>query len=255
MSAAVLAASAGPATPPVIAMIAIVCVLAIVQSLFGVGLLLFGTPIFLLLGLPFDQVLGYLLPCSIVVSSLQVATSGGLTLEPIRRQFLMITAPAVLVATGAALALGTPHQMRLIVGLVLLVTALTRFGRLQPVLAGTVRKHSRPLMLVLGVVHGLSNLGGGILTVIVSASFEDKVSIRRQIAFAYGSMAIIQLAVVLVTARPHLIVGLWVLLPMIAGGMFLLIGQRAFRMARQRPYQLGLTALIVSFGAILVGAA
>jgi hypothetical protein len=238
-----------------LAMVGIVCVLAVVQSLFGVGLLLFGTPIFLLLGLPFDQVLGYLLPCSIVVSTLQVATSGGLTLEPIRRRFLAITAPAVLVATGAALAFGTPHQIRLIVGIVLLLTAVTRFGRLQPILARSVRKHSRPLMLILGIVHGWSNLGGGILTVIVGASFDDKDSVRRQIAFAYGSMAIIQLTVVLTTARPHLVVMLWLLLPLIAGSMFLLIGQRAFRMAKQRHYQVGLTALILSFGAILVGAA
>jgi hypothetical protein len=81
------------------------------------------------------------------------------------------------------------------------------------------------------------------------------VSIRRHIAFAYGSMALIQLSVVLTTARPHLIVGLWLLLPVIAGSMFLLIGQQVFEKARQRPYQLGLTALIVSFGAILVGTA
>jgi hypothetical protein len=249
MSSALAAASGAP----VIAMLGVVTVLAVVQSLFGVGLLLFGTPIFLLLGLPFGQVLGYLLPCSIVVSALQVASSGGLTFEPIRRQFLAITAPAVLVTTGIALALGAPHQMRLIVGIVLLLTALTRFGRLQPVLRRGVRKHSRPLMLVLGVIHGWSNLGGGILTVIVSSTFDDKVSIRRHIAFAYGTMAVIQLSVVMVTARPHLIVGLWLLLPVIAGSMFLLIGQHAFEKARQRPYQLGLTALIVSFGAILVG--
>ncbi|MCW2691049.1 MAG: sulfite exporter TauE/SafE family protein [Mycobacterium sp.] len=242
-------------TDQMIAMVAVVIVLAVVQSLFGVGLLLFGTPIFLLLGLPFEQVLGYLLPCSIVVSGLQVVTSGGLTLEPIRRQFLMITAPAVLVATGAAVALGTPHQIRLIVGVVLLVTAISRVGRLQPVLRRTVGKHSRPLMLVLGIVHGWSNLGGGILTVIVGASFEDKVSIRRQIAFAYGSMAIIQLSVVMATVRPHLALGLWLLLPVIAGIVFLLIGQRAFQKARQRPYQLGLTGLILSFGALLVATA
>ncbi|MDT5334365.1 MAG: uncharacterized protein QOF31_5662 [Mycobacterium sp.] len=242
-------------TDQMIAMVAVVIVLAVVQSLFGVGLLLFGTPIFLLLGLPFEQVLGYLLPCSIVVSGLQVAKSGGLTLEPIRRQFLMITAPAVLVATGVAVALGTPHQIRLIVGVVLLVTAISRVGRLQPVLRRTVGKHSRPLMLVLGIVHGWSNLGGGILTVIVGASFEDKVSIRRQIAFAYGSMAIIQLSVVMATVRPHLALGLWLLLPVIAGIVFLLIGQRAFQKARQRPYQLGLTGLILSFGALLVATA
>jgi len=251
----VAAASAASIAPPVIAMIATVTALAVVQSLFGVGLLLFGTPIFLLLGLPFDVVLGYLLPCSIVVSALQVATSGGLTLEPIRRQFLAITAPAVLVTTGIALAFGTPRQMRIAVGLVLLATAITRLGRLQPVLARTVRRYSRPLLLGLGIVHGWSNLGGGILTVIVGASFEDKVSIRRHIAFAYGSMAVLQLAVVLAAARPHLVVGLGLLLPVIAGSMFLLIGQRVFRMARQRPYQLGLTGLIVSFGALLVGTA
>jgi hypothetical protein len=240
---------------PMIAMLGVVTVLAVVQSLFGVGLLLFGTPTFLLLGLPFDQVLGYLLPCSIVVSALQVATSGGLTLEPIRRQFLALTAPAVLAATAVTLALGTPHQVRLIVGIVLLLTAVTRLGRLQMVLRRTVRRHSRPLMLVLGIVHGWSNLGGGILAVIVGATFEDKVSIRRHIAFAYGSMAIIQLSVVMATVRPHLVVGLWLLLPVIAGGVFLLIGQRAFEKARQRPYQWGLTALILSFGAILVGTA
>jgi uncharacterized protein len=252
MSAAVAAAAAAP---PALVMIAVVTVLALVQSLFGVGLLLFGTPTLLLLGLPFDQVLGYLLPCSIVVSALQVATSGGLTLEPIRRQFLMLTAPAVLVTTGVALALGTPHQVRLIVGIVLLLTTATRLGRLQPVLTRTVKKHTRPLMLLLGIVHGWSNLGGGILTVIVSASFSDKESIRRHIAFAYGSMAIIQLAVVMATARPHLNAGVWLLLPVIAASMFLVIGQRAFRMARQRPYQFGLTGLILSFGALLVGTA
>jgi uncharacterized protein len=145
--------------------------------------------------------------------------------------------------------------MRLIVGVVLLLTALTRFGPLQVTLRRTVRRHSRPLMLVLGIVHGWSNLGGGILTVIVGATFEDKVSIRRHIAFAYCSMAIIQLSVVMVTARPHLVGWLWLLLPVIAGSMFLLIGQRAFEKARQRPYQMGLTALILSFGAILVGTA
>jgi uncharacterized protein len=159
------------------------------------------------------------------------------------------------VTTGVALALGTPHQVRLIVGIVLLLTTATRLGRLQPVLTRTVKKHTRPLMLLLGIVHGWSNLGGGILTVIVSASFSDKESIRRHIAFAYGSMAIIQLAVVMATARPHLNAGVWLLLPVIAASMFLVIGQRAFRMARQRPYQFGLTGLILSFGALLVGTA
>jgi len=235
-----------------VALVGTVCVLGFVQSLFGVGLLLFGTPFLLLLGMPYDRVLVYLLPCSITVSVLQVATSGGLTFEPIRRQFLLITAPAVLAATVVALRFGSPHQIRAIVGGMLLVTALSRLGRLQAALSRAVCKHRRPLMFGLGIVHGLSNLGGGILTVIVGSSFDDKVSIRRHIAFAYGTMATIQLAVVLITKHPYVDVRTWLLLPVIAGATYLLVGQHAFRRARPRAYEWGLTGLIASFGVILV---
>src|SRR6266853_3469989 len=90
----------------VIWLVSAVAVFSIVQSVFGVGLLLFGTPTLLLTGMAFPLVLTYLLPCSIVVSSLQVASSGGLTLEPIRKRFLAISAPAVLIATVIALRYG-----------------------------------------------------------------------------------------------------------------------------------------------------
>jgi uncharacterized protein len=194
------------------------------------------------------------LPCSIVVSVLQVATSGGLTLEPIRRQFLLFTAPAVLAATAVALRFGSPHQIRAVVGAMLLVTAAIRIGPMHTALSRVVRRHRSPLMLGLGVVHGLSNLGGGILTVIVGSSFDDKVSIRRHIAFAYGTMAMIQLAVVLLVKHPYLDVRIWLLLPAIAAATYLLIGQRAFRATRPRMYERGLTALIAVFGTLLVGA-
>jgi hypothetical protein len=240
---------------PVVAIVLAVAVFAVVQSLFGVGLLVFGTPTLLLLGLPFELVLAYLLPCSIVVSLLQVATSGGLSLEPIRRDFLAVTVPAVLVATTVAVTLGSPHGMRLVVGVALLLTAAVRLGRLRAVLAGFIRRHLRPFMLLLGLVHGLSNLGGGLLTVVVGSSYQDKESIRRHIAFAYGAMACIQLAVVLLSGRPRLDLWLWLLLPVLAGAGHLLVGQRVFRRAGQRPYQLGLTATIAGFGLILVGSA
>ena len=246
------ALTSAPVTLPVLAVIATVCIFAAVQSIFGVGLLLFGTPTLLLLGLPFELVLVYLLPRSIVVSALQVATSGGLTLEPIRRRFLIFTAPAVLVATGAALLFGSPHQIRAVVGAVLLLTAALRLSPYQAALAGFVRRHLRPLLVTLGLVHGLSNLGGGILTVIVGSSYSDKTSIRRHIAFAYGMMASIQLALVFATTRPHADVRLMPLLALLAGAVYLFVGQRVFLRTGQRMYQFGLTGLIMSFGVLLV---
>jgi len=45
----------------------------LVQSIFGAGVLLFGTPILLLLGYEFVEVLVILLPISLVVNGLQIA--------------------------------------------------------------------------------------------------------------------------------------------------------------------------------------
>ena len=52
--------------------ISILFSLVIFQSLFGVGLLLFGTPIFLLLGYNFESTLILILPVSITISLLQL---------------------------------------------------------------------------------------------------------------------------------------------------------------------------------------
>ena len=50
----------------------ILLVLIIIQSIFGIGLLLFGTPTFLILGYDFFNTLNFLLPISITVSLLTV---------------------------------------------------------------------------------------------------------------------------------------------------------------------------------------
>jgi uncharacterized membrane protein YfcA len=238
---------------PILTLVALIVVLAAVQSLFGVGLLVFGTPTLLLLGLPFDRVLVLLLPCSIVVSGLQIATSGGLALDPFRRQFLLFTTPALLVATAAALLLGSPKGIRALVGLMLLVTAATRLIRpAHAAFARAVRGHPRPLLVGLGVLHGASNLGGGILSVIAGTSFPEKSDARRQIAFCYGIMASVQLAVVLLATAPPLDPGLLLLLPLLAGATYLVVGQRLFLRTGQRQFDLGLTGMITAFGVLLL---
>ena len=45
---------------------------SLIQSIFGVGLLLLGTPTFLLLGYNYFEVLNILLPYSILISVLQI---------------------------------------------------------------------------------------------------------------------------------------------------------------------------------------
>lgn len=230
----------------------LVPILAAVQSVFGVGLLVFGTPTLLLVGLPFHQVLTYLLPCSIVISALQIV-HGGLTFEPIRRKLLLFTAPAVLVGTLLILVvLRHTVNIRHVVGVMLVVTAVIRLpGRLRVTMQAFVRARLGPLLILLGLLHGVSNLGGGVLTMIVGSVYEDKASIRKHIAFGYGLMAIIQLAVLFLTTPINLDARLWIALPLLAALSYLLVGTRMFKATGEAAYQWSLTALIGIFGLLL----
>lgn len=231
----------------VVALVIAAC--AVVQSVFGVGLLVFGTPTLLVMGYGFGQSLAYLLPCSLAISVLQLAGSGGLRLDPLRRRFLLYTAPAVLAGTVVVLAvLGSTVDVKPVVGAMLLATALLRAGRFRERMQAVVRGQLRPLLVGLGVLHGFTNLGGGLLTVIVGSISERKDETRRQIAFCYGLMATIQLATLAATTSVR-----WNLfLPVLAAAVFLLAGRRVFAAAGQFAYQWGLTGLIASYGVLLI---
>jgi len=52
-------------------LIIVIVVFSFIQSIFGIGLLLFGTPTLLLFGYSYSETLWILLPCSIVISLIQ----------------------------------------------------------------------------------------------------------------------------------------------------------------------------------------
>ena len=56
-------------------LVGIVALLAIVQSVFGMGILVFGTPTLLLMGYDFTSVLGLLLPASVSISAVQAGSA------------------------------------------------------------------------------------------------------------------------------------------------------------------------------------
>ena len=226
---------------------------AVVQSIFGVGVLVFGTPTLLVLGYSFGETLAYLLPASIAISVLQVAGSGGFGLDPFRKKFLIYTAPLVLVSVALILTVGSGIDIRLLVGVMLLVSGAIRlFARLREAGEQLIRQHLPASLTALGIIHGLSNLGGGVLTLIAGSIYEDKHDIRRQIAFAYGVMAVVQLATLALTFQGELVPSLLFVLPALAAVTYMAIGNRAFRAASQKVYQVSLTTLIIIFGIGLV---
>ena len=87
-------------------------------------------------------------------------------------------------------------DIKKLVGIFLILAAVLRIFD-SPYVYGILatEKFKKISYLLIGFVHGLSNLGGAPLAVVASASFKDKESIRANIAFIYFALACSQLIV------------------------------------------------------------
>ena len=78
-----------------IGILIVIIVTASIQSLFGVGVLLFGTPLLLLLGYPFLETLLILLPISASINLLQVLKDYREIDLDIYKSILLLTIPFI----------------------------------------------------------------------------------------------------------------------------------------------------------------
>ena len=229
----------------------IIAVCSLVQSLFGVGLLVFGTPALILLGYPFQTVLGYLLPCSITVSLLQ-ALEGKKELKELNRQLTLYCIPFIVLGLTFVVVAGHAYNTRFYVGCLLLANAAIRLSqKVRTYLSFFLKRQTKAYLVLMGLVHGLTNMGGGLLTVLVNALFERKEAIRANIAGVYLIMALVQIIFLSIFGRVE-----WdlvmLLFPALSAAVFLLFGNRLFRASTQTAYQHLMTVLIFLFGLGLV---
>jgi len=86
-----------------------------------------------------------------------------------------------------------------IVGILLLLIGIIRFSsKLQSLLGSIVKKNIQMYYVVIGFVHGVSNMGGGPLSILMSTIYSKKEIIRANIAFIYLILAISQLIVLFI---------------------------------------------------------
>jgi len=163
----------------------------LIQSLFGVGILLFGTPILLLLDYSFSDALAVLLPISIAINLLQVIKHYQFLDIKLYKNTLLYSIPFVvfflLVVTHVSLNIG------LIIGVFLILVALKNsLPSLEKRISSWVQ-YQRTFLVITGIVHGVSNLGGSLLTALVHEQHLPKDNTRVTIALCYASFAIFQL--------------------------------------------------------------
>ena len=171
--------------------LAALIITTMIQSLFGVGILLFGTPLLLLLGYDFSYTLSVLLPISIAINLLQVVKHYHLINLDLYKNILLYSIPFIVfflfIITNIKVNIG------LLIGLFLIFVALKNFfPRIEQSLRTMIR-YEKLYLMMMGIVHGITNLGGSLLTALVHEQGHSKNITRVTIAICYATFAAFQL--------------------------------------------------------------
>lgn len=227
-----------------------IAVFAALQSVFGIGILFLGTPTLLILGYPFADTLSIVLPASIAVSLLQVLR-GSLPASPWVVEFAVWCLLPLGVVLVVGLSTGLDIELELFVALMLLAYVVIRLlPNSSEMLQSNVRRFPRVWLCTIGTVHGLSNLGGGLLAIFAANTFQDKKTIRDRIAFCYLCFAAIQLSVLAILTPEVMHVG-QLGYAVLAGIIFMVIERHVFESITSPVFDRVFTILIGAYSTVL----
>ena len=182
----------------VLSEILIVLILISIQSVFGVGLLLFGTPSFLLFGYDFANTINILMPVSITISALQFFRSK-INDVNFLKEYNLFCLPFLVLFLIIALKYKDFFDFKFLVAILLIISSILilnkkRFSNFKAIFF----KLKKFVLIGIGCVHGLTNMGGSFLAIystLVSKNVKELA--RFYICYGYLIMGILQYIIVL----------------------------------------------------------
>ena len=174
--------------------VAVIAFLITVQSIFGVGLLLFGTPTFILLGYNFPETLCLLLPISLLISIFQFTSSKVKNIKFIN-DFNIFCLPFLIVALYYILNTYETINFKLYTSVIIIFfssfSLLKNKFNIDYKINLTTKRFT---LMIIGTIHGLTNLGGSLLAIFSTSISEDKKELSRYfISYGYFIMSLIQI--------------------------------------------------------------
>jgi hypothetical protein len=230
----------------------IIAVLSIVQTVFGVGLLLLGTPTLLLLGVPFQKALWILLPASLAISSWQLGFDKGLKLSALR-EFAIWAVPTLIIGLLVVLTAGLTIKADLAVGALLIIGAVLRLSLpIRRSLLRWLQRHDSSALSGIGLVHGLTNMGGGLLSLYSSVRHTGKLDIRQHIALGYALFAFTQLLVLAMTSTTDFSMSFIYVSVGVASCSYLTVGRLTFSRLSSADYNVLFSLFEIGCGSTLI---
>lgn len=195
----------------------------------------------------------YLLPASAALSWSQVKDlrheklNGGY-----RKLFFMICLPLLGLGMLVATKFDVKYEIKIFVTIMLFVAFIIRTNSaFREKLQEKMKNHLSTALATMGIIHGLSNMGGSILTPLVSSLYKDKNKQLAAVSFDYAFMATLQLFILLVIKgepfHSKFLIG-----SAISLSIRYLIGKRVFAFTSETNYQRLLNGFILA-NALLLG--
>ncbi len=177
----------------------IIFFVAILQSVFGIGVLLVGTPILMMFGYPYFEVLSLALPTSFVISVSQVNRyHKDINWELVKRAFYF-TIPFIPIGMIFAGYLGP--MVGIIMGVFLVLTSFN-FIVIKILPPNASDRRLSVVLLFMGLIHGTTNLGGDILPSVVNQKCRFKEHKLATTAAIYIMFQITQITFILINKYP-----------------------------------------------------
>ena len=167
---------------------------SVMQSIFGTGVLLFGTPILLTLGKDFQTALTILLPASIFINFFQIKNNLKSINVTFYKNLILFCLPMVFLTLY--LSFSIHFNSNYVIGIFLIVISLKSLVKPVAMIIKWIISFERLYLTMMGILHGFTNLGGSLLSGIILNKDLPKDSKRATIAASYCSMACIQIVTI-----------------------------------------------------------
>jgi len=224
----------------------VIFVFSLVQSIFGVGLLLFGTPTLLFAGYSYGDSLWILLPPSVAISVIQLVNNYKFIY--FKREIYILTIPALVTCLVFILVYEQAIDIKQVVGVGLLFVGVVRMSsRLRVVMENIIANNDKIYYLIMGAIHGLSNMGGGPLSVLMTAMYDDKYSIQTNIAHVYFIFGVSQLVVLTILSNSSFEYANF-LFVIIALSVYFFVGRGLTHKIRDSSFNLIISVLVIAYG-------
>ena len=169
----------------------IIIILSIIQSIFGIGLLIIGTPLLLFLNYDFFNTLNILLPCSILISILQINNSR--FIKNINKKIVFITLPFIFFGIYITFYYKLYINFKIFIGSGILCVLWVKFILNKDLTNRIIKKKNKIIFMLIGLFHGLTNAGGSLISLYFQELIKNnKIKLQSYIAFSYFFFATTQ---------------------------------------------------------------